>query len=145
MRSIFLSTLLLLSTSLGAQVRPGPTATPLAAALPEPEDRPFQGTVQLLVDAADTAHGIRSVVWNGTALQAGLAPGDTVTGVDGRPFTPANLLAAVSRSSTIPVRLTLQAAAGREVTIGYAGPLRYRHLKRIPGTPDRLTPLLLAR
>ena len=50
--------LLLLWLPAAAQVGAGPVAPVRPAALPEPRDRPFQGRVQLDVDASDVAHGI---------------------------------------------------------------------------------------
>ncbi len=48
----------MLSVSVSAQVGVGPIAASLPAAIPEPQDKPFLGTVQLTVDATDTAHGV---------------------------------------------------------------------------------------
>jgi hypothetical protein len=44
-----------------AQVGSGPIAAPLRPALPTPLDRPFQGKIELAVDATDTDHQIFSV------------------------------------------------------------------------------------
>ncbi|MDR3741076.1 MAG: hypothetical protein P4L40_18820 [Terracidiphilus sp.] len=89
---------------------------------------------------------IRSVVWNGTAFHAGLSPGQRVVSINGLPFSRLALLDATSSSESIPLHLTVQNDGARsEVTIPYTGPLRYPHLERIPGTSDRLTPLLTAR
>lgn len=89
---------------------------------------------------------VRSVVWNGPAFRAGLSPFMRIVAVNGQPFAPAILLAAVAASVSTPLRLTLQDGnTHRDVAIPYAGPLRYPHLERIPGTLDRLTSLLAAR
>ena len=83
---------------------------------------------------------VRSVVWNGPAFRAGLSPFMRIVAVNGQPFAPAILLAAVAASVSTPLRLTLQDGnTHRDVAIPYAGPLRYPHLERIPGTLDRLT------
>lgn len=86
---------------------------------------------------------VRSVMWNGPAFEAGLAPGARVTLVNGRKFTPEALLAAVREASVRPLTLTFESSGQRrEALIGYQGTLRYPRLERIPGTPDRLTALL---
>lgn len=89
---------------------------------------------------------VRSVVWNSPAFRAGLSPGIRIVAVNGQFFSRAVVLDATNSSGSVPLRLTLQDSdTHRVVTIPYAGPLRYPHLERIPGTPDRLTPLLAAR
>ena len=91
-----------------------------------------------------TNGSIRSVVWNGPAFRAGLAPGMRVIAVNGHAFAPEVLRAAVTGSEATPMRLAVEHKAA-EVTLPYAGPLRYPHLMRIPGLEDRLTPLLSPR
>jgi predicted metalloprotease with PDZ domain len=89
---------------------------------------------------------IRSVVWDGPAFRAGLAPGKQILAINGHPFSRAFLLDAANASESIPVRLTIQDGdSNRDVAIPYTGKLRYPHLERIPDTPDRLTPLIAAR
>lgn len=89
---------------------------------------------------------VRSVTWNGPAFRAGLSPGIQVVAVNGQPFSSAVLLSAVADSTSTPLRLMLQDGdTHRDITVPYAGPLRYPHLQRIPNTPDRLTPLLAPR
>lgn len=86
---------------------------------------------------------VQSVQWDGPAFRAGLSPGSQVTAVDGEPFSIRALIAAVQSSASKP--LTLAADIGeskRTVVISYRGGLRYPHLERIPGTPDRLSALL---
>jgi predicted metalloprotease with PDZ domain len=88
---------------------------------------------------------VRSVVWNGPAFHSGLSPGQRVVSINGLPFSPVALLAATTNSGSIPLHWTVQNDdVRREGTIPYAGPLRYPHLERLPGTSDRLTPLLTA-
>lgn len=63
---------------------------------------------------------IRSVVWNGPAFQAGIAPGAKVSKVNGQPFTAAGLLAAIQASAQVPIRLSVQVGANeRQLTIPY--------------------------
>jgi len=86
---------------------------------------------------------VRSVMWNGPAFRAGLAPDIHVVTVNGQPFTSAVLLSAIADSASSPISLTLQDGENhRDVIVSYAGPLRYPHLERIPNTPDGLASLL---
>lgn len=89
---------------------------------------------------------VRSVVWNGPAFQAGFSPGQKIVSVNGTPVSRESLLQATSNSASIPLHLVLQDDdVRREVTVAYAGALRYPHLERVPGTSDWLSPLLTAR
>jgi predicted metalloprotease with PDZ domain len=89
---------------------------------------------------------VASVRWNGPAFRAGLAPGVHVTRVNGQPFSTQTLLAAVAASATRPLTIAFKAGMqNKTVCIAYAGGLRYPHLQRIAGTPDRLSALLRVR
>jgi predicted metalloprotease with PDZ domain len=89
---------------------------------------------------------VRSVVWNSPAFRAGLSPGAHILTVNGKPFTRDTVLDAEGGFGTSPLHLTFQDADIRhDVTIPNSGPLRYPHLSRVPGAPDRLMPLLTAR
>ena len=103
----------------------------------------FDDSIGLQIDA----HGrVQSVRWDGPAFRAGLAPDAHVTEVSGEPFSTQALIAAVR--STASKKLSLQIDSGgikHSVVINYRGGLRYPHLERIPGTIDRLSPLLDAR
>ncbi|MDQ7996408.1 MAG: hypothetical protein AAGC76_11205 [Luteibacter sp.] len=86
---------------------------------------------------------IRNVSWEGPAFRAGLAPGMRVESVDASPYSAEGLHALLTIAA--PRRLTLAVTANdvkSSVTIQPTGPLRYPHLQRIEGTPDRLTKLL---
>jgi len=86
---------------------------------------------------------VRSVMWNGPAFRAGLAPDIHVVAVNGQPFSSAVLLSAIADSASTSISLTLKdGETHRDAIVPYAGPLRYPHLVRIPNTPDRLTSLL---
>jgi predicted metalloprotease with PDZ domain len=89
---------------------------------------------------------VRTVAWQGPAFRAGLQPGVRVSAVNGVPFKRAVLLAAIGRSTSIPVTLTVE-RDGRtsDVALGYAGPLRYPRLERVVGQPDTLVTLLAPR
>jgi predicted metalloprotease with PDZ domain len=89
---------------------------------------------------------VRSVVWNGAAFQAGFSPGLRIVSVNGVPVSRESLLQATSNSASIPLHLVVQDDdVRREVTVSYAGALRYPHIERVPGTLDWLSPLLTAR
>ncbi|SDG48265.1 M61 family metallopeptidase [Dyella sp. 333MFSha] len=86
---------------------------------------------------------IRSVAWDGPAFDAGVAPGMRVESVDGRPYSADALRSLLTVAA--PQRLTLGLSANdakSSVKIQPTGPLRYPHLQRIGGTPDRLANLL---
>jgi hypothetical protein len=52
----------------------------------------------------------------------------------------------VRNAARAPVTVTYQLyGEERKAEIGYRGTLRYPHLSRIDGVPDRLMPLLAAR
>jgi predicted metalloprotease with PDZ domain len=89
---------------------------------------------------------VRSVVWNGPAFTAGLAPGSQITQVNGQPFSTAALEQAVKAAGTAAPSLTFAVnGTVQTVLIDYHGSLRYPRLERIAGTADRLTTLLAAR
>ena len=91
----------------------------------------------------DKGGRISSVAWNSPAFRAGLSPGVRVASVDGQSFSTQNLLAAVRASATTPLLLRVtMGGQSRDITIPYRGALQYPHLERIPGAPDRLSPLL---
>ncbi|MEW9623399.1 M61 family peptidase [Rhodanobacter geophilus] len=89
---------------------------------------------------------VQSVQWDGPAFRAGLSPGARVTGVDGQAFSTQALLDAVRVSATKPLNVRVDANGNRRMAvISYQGGLRYPHLERIAGMPDRLSKLLDAR
>ncbi|MGI4747646.1 MAG: PDZ domain-containing protein [Janthinobacterium lividum] len=89
---------------------------------------------------------IRSIAWNSPAFKAGLAPDDRIIEVNARPFTAALLQAAIKVSGSVPLTLTVDVdGSPRKAAIAYHGSLRYPHLVRIPGKPDRLGDLLSSR
>ncbi|MHB8541540.1 MAG: M61 family metallopeptidase [Candidatus Acidiferrales bacterium] len=80
-------------------------------------------------------------IWNGPAFKAGVTPGMTVVGVNGRVFTSAVLEYAIkaSRESTQPIRLlVVNDDYYKTRTIDYHGGARYPHLVRESGKPDYL-------
>ena len=89
---------------------------------------------------------VRTVAWHGPAFDAGLAPGLRIQSVNGKPFAPDVLEAAVRNSATMPIELGYE-ADGRSVSarIPYRGPLRYPRLERIARNRDRLAAVLAPR
>ncbi|KAB7768781.1 M61 family metallopeptidase [Xanthomonas maliensis] len=89
---------------------------------------------------------VRMVAWNGPAFVAGLRPGTRLLTVNGARFDPQVLRDAVRNSPHRPLVLgTAQDEQRAEVTIPYAGPLRYPRLQRIADRPDTLASLLAPR
>jgi predicted metalloprotease with PDZ domain len=89
---------------------------------------------------------VASVLWGGPAFKAGLAPGVKLVAVNGLAAeTPTVLSDAITASATTHAPLTLLLRRGNrysDVPIDYHGGLRYPHLQRIAGTPDRLGDIL---
>jgi predicted metalloprotease with PDZ domain len=94
----------------------------------------------------DEKGGVKSVQWDGPAFRAGLSPGARVVELNGEPFSTRALLDVVDASASHTLRVEFEYGGRRRVvSIPYTGGLRYPHLERMAGTPDRLSPLLLAR
>jgi predicted metalloprotease with PDZ domain len=92
--------------------------------------------------------GISDVRWDSPAFNAGLGTGATVIAVNGQAYDKDVLEEAVkaAKTGTAPIELMVKEFDRyRTVAIDYHGGLRYPHLERIEGTPDRLTPILTAR
>lgn len=88
---------------------------------------------------------VKTVAWEGLAFRAGISLGAKLTGVGKLVYSDDALKDAIRAAalSKAPIDLTYEAdGAPHTVAISYAGSLRYPHLERIPGTVDRLTPLL---
>ena len=91
---------------------------------------------------------IGSVAWNSIAFKAGLAPGMTLVAVNGEAATADVLKEAVTdaKKDTRPLVLLVNSFDHiGEVRLDYHGGLRYPHLERIEGTPDRLSLIHAAR
>ena len=85
---------------------------------------------------------ITGVLWNGVAFKAGLAPGMTVVAVNGEAASGDLLKDAVTeaKGGAKPIVLLVNSFDRiSEVRLRYHEGLRYPHLERIPGTPDRLS------
>ncbi|HTZ69217.1 MAG TPA: peptidase M61 [Acetobacteraceae bacterium] len=91
-------------------------------------------------------NAINSVQWGGPAFRAGLARGPKIIAVNGLALDDADDLATAitaAKTSAAPIELLVQDGKHfRTVKIDYHGGLRYPHLERIPGTPDRLDDIL---
>jgi predicted metalloprotease with PDZ domain len=89
---------------------------------------------------------ISSVLWNSPAFDAGIAEGTKLIAVNGLAFDgPSQLADAITqaKSGGAPIELLLRDGQHfRDVKIDYRGGLRYPHLERIPGAPDRLDDIL---
>jgi predicted metalloprotease with PDZ domain len=91
--------------------------------------------------------GIANVQWDGLGFRAGLAPNSTIVAVNNRAYKPEVLKAAVTaaKDSRAPIELLVKKGSNfRTISLDYHAGLRYPRLERIPGTRDRLEPILQA-
>jgi len=91
---------------------------------------------------------ITSVVWNGPAFQQGLTAGWELVAVNNVAASEDALKKAVTaaKDGSSPITLILkQGDRFKTVNFDYRDGLRYPHLERIAGTPDRLGDILTAR
>ena len=90
---------------------------------------------------------LTDVKWNGPAFKAGLASGGTVVAINGREFSAERLKDAVAGTAKgEPLEFLVKTGdLYRTFRIDYRDGLKYPHLERIAGTPDRLTAILSAR
>jgi predicted metalloprotease with PDZ domain len=95
-----------------------------------------------------TENKIGDVLWNGVAWKAGLAPGMVMVAVNGEAASGDELTEAVkaAKESKQPIQLLVNSFGHiSTVTLRYFDGLKYPHLERIPGTPDRLSLIHAAR
>src|SRR5690606_32538065 len=91
------------------------------------------------------ANKINSVRWGGPAFEQGLTSGWEVVAVGGRAASPDVLNEAVTDAKRSPEPIELVLKHGdvfKTVRFDYHDGLRYPHLERIEGTPDRLGDIL---
>jgi predicted metalloprotease with PDZ domain len=91
---------------------------------------------------------IGDVRWDSPAFDAGIGSGSTIVAVDGQEYSKDVLDDAVkaARTGSAPIRLLVKDFDRyRTIELPYHGGLRYPHLERIEGTPDRLTKIFEAR
>ncbi|MGA8530354.1 MAG: peptidase M61, partial [Acidobacteriaceae bacterium] len=88
---------------------------------------------------------ISSVNWDSPAFKAGLVPGMVLLAVNGETYTPDKLKQAILKAEkeTTPINLLMKDRDQiTAVTVDYHGGMRYPHLERVEGTPDRLDSIL---
>lgn len=86
-----------------------------------------------------------NVTWGGLAFKKGLTNGATLVAVNGRSFKPELIKEAIkaAKTSKEPVELLIKKDDRyRTYSFDYHEGLKYPHLVRIEGTPDRLTEIL---
>jgi predicted metalloprotease with PDZ domain len=101
-------------------------------------------TYSIGVDVSPTGT-LLDVLWGGPAFHAGMAPGMTIAGVNGKIFTIDGLKGAITEGKTgkVPIRLLVRTFERYEtIGIDYHGGLQYPHLERIDGTADYLSQVL---
>ena len=97
---------------------------------------------------AREAGKLDEVSWNSPAYRAGLAKDMQVVAVGGTAYTAERLKRAITAAKADGKPLELLVRQGEKfstVQIDYCDGLRYPHLERIAGTPDRLMQLLSAK
>lgn len=91
---------------------------------------------------------IGSVQWGSPAFKAGIVPGMKIVAVDGNAGAAAEIVKDAilhAEKNTKPIHLVVKKNGKvHNVDVNYHGGLRYPHLERIPGTPDRLDAILAA-
>jgi predicted metalloprotease with PDZ domain len=92
---------------------------------------------------------IADVLWDGPAFKAGLAPGMKVIAVNGKEYSSdaiKDAVTAAAKDKSQPVELLVKNFDEyKTLRIDYHDGLKYPHLERVAGKPDRLTELLKAR
>ncbi len=88
---------------------------------------------------------LNSVVWDSLAFKAGITPDMQLTAVNDQKFTIEGLREVIlaSEKNNAPIKLLLK--RGDEfltISLDYHGGLRYPHLEKVDGTPDRLDAIL---
>jgi len=87
---------------------------------------------------------VDSVAWDSPAFRAGLAPGTRILTVEGASYSREALRLVTAKSKAVIGLETSADGERRSLKITHAGGLRYPHLERIAGTPDRLSALLMS-
>jgi predicted metalloprotease with PDZ domain len=93
-------------------------------------------------------NNINAVQWDSPAFKAGLAVGMQIIAVNGDAASASNLSDAIKAAKGTDAKIELIVKDGdhyRTVSFDYHDGLRYPHLERIPGTPDRLADLYAPR
>jgi len=122
--------------------------TDIPSSLQKAEDAMRKGTdLSYSLGLSLAASGsVRAVVWDGPAFKAGLAPGDKIEAVNGGALDGVDTLTdaiTAAKGGATPIELLVRDGTRyRTVRIDYHGGLRYPHLERIVGAPDRLDDIL---
>ena len=96
----------------------------------------------------DDANRISLVRWGSPAFEAGLTSGWEIVAVNGRTASAEAISEAItaSKGNTTPIEMMLKKGERfRTIRFDYHDGLRYPHLERIEGTPDRLGDILAPR
>jgi predicted metalloprotease with PDZ domain len=91
---------------------------------------------------------ITGVQWDGAAFNAGMAVGSTLVSVNGDAYSAEVLRRAITaaKDSHDPIQLVVKNGDQyRVIDLDYHDGLRYPHLERVRGTPDRLGAIFSAR
>jgi predicted metalloprotease with PDZ domain len=91
---------------------------------------------------------VGEVRWDSPAFRAGIGPGMTPVAVDGRAYTAEVLEDAIkaAQGGARPIELLVKDFDRyRTLRLDYHDGLRYPHLERVAGTPDRLAEILAPR
>jgi predicted metalloprotease with PDZ domain len=91
---------------------------------------------------------ITDVRWNGPAFKAGIATTSILVAVNGHEFKPERLKDAIvaAKGANAPIELLVKNGDEyKTARVDYHEGLRYPHLERIAGTPDRLNAILAPR
>ena len=103
----------------------------------------FQYSLGFSVGSEDK---ITALEWQGPGFKAGLSMGTTLLAVNGHAYKDKVLRAAVTAAAKDPKAtielLVKKGTLYRTITLDYHGGLKYPHLERIAGTPDRLSAIL---
>ncbi len=89
--------------------------------------------------------GLGDVWWDSLAFKAGISPDMQLQAVNDQKFTPAVLREAVlaAEKSKDPIKLLFKRGDDfLTISLDYHGGMRYPHLERVDGTPDRLDDIL---
>ena len=105
----------------------------------------FQYSLGIRTDAANRISLVR---WGSPAFDAGLTTGWEIVAVNGRAASPSVISEAItaSKGNTTPIEMMVKKGDRfRTIRFDYHDGLRYPHLERIEGAPDRLGDILAPR
>jgi predicted metalloprotease with PDZ domain len=114
----------------------------------EAERKVVDFSASLGITVASKDGKISDVRWDGPAFKAGLGASGSVVAVNSRSFTPDRLKDAIVAAKDQHAPIDLLVKDGdlyRTVRVDYREGLKYPHLERIAGTPDRLSSILAPR